>query len=107
MTERSVDAVAKVRAPAAMPGLFSIVGRNEANGSPLYSPRPRQLRLVKRMQRIHLVDSLDLVIPFEEPQHHLVGREIDQRESVLLDRLDLLRHVEMGRRHRAGAAPAG
>src|SRR5712672_4089443 len=61
---------------------------------------------VEWLQRIHLVDSLGLVIPFEELQHHLVGREIDQRESMLLDRFYLLHHVEMGRRHRAGAAPA-
>ena len=35
-------------------------------------------------------------VPFEQPQHHLVRREVDDGEAVLLDRLHLLRPCRDG-----------
>src|SRR5262249_35686452 len=70
-------------------------------------PWPDQFGRVERLQRVDFLRGLSLYVPFELPQHHLVRREVDDGEAVLLDRLDLLVHVEMDRRKRSGPASPG
>src|SRR5215468_7326905 len=64
---------------------------------------PRQHRRVEWIEVVDRLDALRLHIPLEHPQHDLVGRKIRDGEAVLLDRLYLFVHVEMGGRQRAGA----
>src|SRR5262245_38154972 len=64
---------------------------------------PRQHRRMERIEAVDRLDALRLNVPLEHPQHDLVGREICNGEAVLLDRLYLFVHVEMGGRQRAGA----
>jgi hypothetical protein len=68
------------------------------------SCRSRQLGGVERLERIDCLDRLRPHIPFEEPQHNLIGQEVDDRKAVLLDGLDLLLQVEVRRWQRASAA---
>src|SRR5215475_4816889 len=54
-----------------------------------------------RVERLEVVDRLDALrphIPLEHPQHDLVGGKIRDREAVLLDRLHIFVHIEMGGR---------
>src|SRR5215472_14708155 len=64
---------------------------------------PRQHCRVEWIEAVDRLDALRLHVPLEHPQHDLVGRKIRDGEAVLLDRLYLFVHVEMGRRQRAGA----
>src|ERR1700732_4353496 len=64
-----------------------------------------QFRRVKWFKSIDRFDGLSFPVPPEQPQNHLVWREVDQCEPVLLYRFYLLIHVEMCRWHRTGAAP--
>src|SRR5882757_8014501 len=70
------------------------------------SRRPWQLGGVERLERVDRFDRLGVAVPFEHPKHHLVGREVDQRKAVLLDRLDLLAEIEHGGGQRGRAAKA-
>jgi hypothetical protein len=54
-----------------------------------------------RVERLQAVDALwrfGFPIPFEELQHDPVWQEIRHGETMLLNRLDLLLHVQMGGR---------
>jgi len=65
-------------------------------------PRYAEYRRMERIEAVDRFDALRLHIPLEHPQHDLVGGKIRDGEAVLLDRLDVFGHVEMGRRQRAG-----
>src|SRR5215831_9451252 len=58
---------------------------------------------MERIEGVDRLDALRLHIPLEHPQHDLVGGKIRDGEAVLLDRLDVFVHVEMGGRQRTGA----
>src|SRR5439155_24633935 len=73
----------------------------------LPSGRPAPFGGRKRLERIGRLDRVRLPVPFEGPQPPLVRREVDDGKAVLLDRLDLLVHVEMDGRQRAGPASGG
>src|SRR5882757_5578627 len=94
--------VALVRTSAAIrqPAILSIMVRS------VVSCRPWQLGGVERLERVDHFDRLRVAVPFEHPKHHLVGREVDQRKAVLLDRLDLLAEIEHGGRQCGRAAKA-
>src|SRR5215470_9668587 len=61
------------------------------------SCRSWQFGGVERLERVDCFDRLRVAVPFEHPEYHLVGHEIDQRKAVLLDWLDLLAEIEHGR----------
>src|SRR5262245_1428380 len=71
------------------------------------STRAHEFGGVKRLERVDCLDRLHAALPLEEPQHDLVGQEINNGEAVLLDRLELLFEIEMGGGEGAGAAPFG
>src|SRR5438445_488854 len=61
---------------------------------------------MERLKRVDCFDRLCLDVPFEKTQDYFFPCKVRDGKTVLLDRLDLFLHVEMRRRHRAGAAPS-
>src|SRR5215471_7612277 len=72
---------------------------------------PLKLSRVERLQAVDALRRFGLPIPFEKLQHNPVLQEIRHRETMLLHRLDLLLHVQIGGRRGADTTkrrrPAG
>src|SRR5437016_5200400 len=77
--------VAFVRTSAAIRPLANLKIMVQLVSCRLLSCWPWQLGGMERLERVDRFDALRVAVPFEHPQHHLVGREIDQRKAVLLD----------------------
>jgi hypothetical protein len=63
---------------------------------------------VKWFERVDGLDGLRFPVPLEKPHDHLVRREVDKGEAMLLDRFHLFIHIEVRGWHCPGpASPRG
>src|SRR5438552_16741489 len=74
-------ALVRTRAAIRQPAILAIMVR------PVVSCRSRwhwQLGGVERLEHVDGFDRLGVAVPFENPEHDLVGREVHKRKAVLL-----------------------
>ena len=73
--------------------------RVHVNSSDAANPRrlgrPLQVGGVERLEAVDRLKRFAVDVPLELPQHHPVGKKIDQRETVLLDRHHRLLYIEV------------